>query len=92
MDGYTAATSSVFQPLIIAAMATAGGRSTVDHMSKCESSTVCEVQFGTVWVTPTSYSLYSSAISVLVQVWITSPITSSRTILCALCPLTCLLY
>jgi hypothetical protein len=78
--------------LIIAAMATAGGRSTVDHMSKCDSSAMCEVLFGTVWVTPTSYSLYSSAISVLVQVWTPSPITSSRTIMCALGPLTCLLY
>ncbi|KAI9288578.1 autophagy-related protein 22-like protein [Umbelopsis sp. AD052] len=71
MDGYTAATSSVFQPLIIAAMATAGGRSTIDHMSKCDSSAACEVLFGTVWVTPTSYSLYSSAIAVLVQAFIT---------------------
>ncbi|KAH8551293.1 autophagy-related protein 22-like protein [Umbelopsis sp. PMI_123] len=70
-DSYTAATSSVFQPLIISAMATAGGRSTIDHASQCTSSTACEVLFGTVWVSPTSYSLYSSAIAVLVQAFIT---------------------
>ncbi|KAH8551292.1 autophagy-related protein 22-like protein [Umbelopsis sp. PMI_123] len=70
-DGYTAATSGVFQPIIISSMATAGGRSTIDHTSKCTSSTACEVLFGTVWVSPTSYSLYSSAIAVVVQVFIT---------------------
>jgi hypothetical protein len=49
-------------------MATLGGRSTLDHTKACTSETDCEVLFGSVWVSPTSYSLYSSAISVAVQV------------------------
>ncbi|KAJ2956798.1 hypothetical protein NQZ79_g7388 [Umbelopsis isabellina] len=69
-DGYTGATSSVFQPLIISSMATLGGRSTLDHAKACVSATNCEVLFGTVWVSPTSYSLYSSAISVAVQAFV----------------------
>ncbi|KAG2177345.1 hypothetical protein INT43_008002 [Umbelopsis isabellina] len=69
-DGYLGATSSVFQPLIISAMATLGGRSTLDHTKACISADNCEVLFGTVWVSPTSYSLYSSAVSVAVQAFV----------------------
>ncbi|KAM3582692.1 Autophagy protein 22 [Umbelopsis sp. WA50703] len=67
IDGWTAASSSVFMPLIISTMAYQGGRNVADPSKPCNLVQPCMVKLGTSDVSPSSYTLYVTAIAVLIQ-------------------------
>ncbi|KAG2177346.1 hypothetical protein INT43_008003 [Umbelopsis isabellina] len=67
VDGWSAASSSVFMPLVISTMAYTGGRNTADPTKPCNLVQPCVVKLGTSDVTPSSYTLYVTAIAVLIQ-------------------------
>ncbi|KAG2174753.1 hypothetical protein INT43_005811 [Umbelopsis isabellina] len=67
VDGWTAASASVFMPLIISTMAYTGGRNVVDPAKPCNLAQPCMVKLGTSEVTPSSYTLYVTAIAILIQ-------------------------
>lgn len=50
-------------------MATLGGRNTADPTKPCNLVQPCVVKLGTSDVTPSSYTLYVTAIAVLIQVY-----------------------
>jgi hypothetical protein len=77
-DGWTAASSSVFMPIIMSTMGTLGGKNGRDPTKPCNLVDPCYVLFGSAHVSPSSYALYITAIAVLVQVrYILIDLTSS---------------
>ncbi|RUS28109.1 hypothetical protein BC938DRAFT_482307 [Jimgerdemannia flammicorona] len=61
---------NVFIPLINSSMARAVSTDSFDHTKLCvllDSSHVCQVLFGAFWVSPASFSLYTSAVAVGIQ-------------------------
>ncbi|KAJ2956797.1 hypothetical protein NQZ79_g7387 [Umbelopsis isabellina] len=70
VDGWSAASSSVFMPLVISTMAYLGGRNVADPTKPCNLIQPCVVKLGTSDVSPSSYTLYVTAIAVLVQAFI----------------------
>ncbi|KAG2171251.1 hypothetical protein INT43_004105 [Umbelopsis isabellina] len=70
-DGWTAASSSVFMPLIISTMAYIGGRNVLEPTKPCNLVQPCMVKLGTSEVTPSSYTLYVTAIAILIQINVT---------------------
>ncbi|KAI8582825.1 hypothetical protein K450DRAFT_277729 [Umbelopsis ramanniana AG] len=69
-DGWTAASSSVFMPIIMSTMGTLGGTNGRDPTKHCNLVDPCYVQLGSAHVSPSSYALYITAIAVLVQAFI----------------------
>ncbi|KAH8551291.1 autophagy-related protein 22-like protein [Umbelopsis sp. PMI_123] len=69
-DGWTAASSSVFMPLVMSTMGTLGGTNEKDPTKPCNGVDPCYVKLGTAHVSPASYALYVTAIAVLVQAFI----------------------
>lgn len=55
-------------PLIISTMAYAGGRNVVDPTKPCNLAHPCVVKLGTSEVSTSSYTLYVTAIAILIQV------------------------
>jgi hypothetical protein len=56
-------------PLIISTMAYQGGRNVADPSKPCNLVQPCMVKLGTSDVSPSSYTLYVTAIAVLIQVY-----------------------
>ncbi|KAG2181723.1 hypothetical protein INT44_008538 [Umbelopsis vinacea] len=69
-DGWTAASSSVFMPIIMSTMGTLGGTNGRDPTKPCNLVDPCYVKLGSAHVSPSSYALYITAIAVLVQAFI----------------------
>ncbi|RUP50434.1 hypothetical protein BC936DRAFT_139061, partial [Jimgerdemannia flammicorona] len=69
-EGFAGAAMNVFIPLINSSMARAVSTDSFDHTKLCvllDSSHVCQVLFGAFWVSPASFSLYTSAVAVGIQ-------------------------